>query len=406
MMEKVVKRAAQSQGPPTLPERVMPADHEKALPKGAARPEAQIVQRSFAPPTAAALRRPRVAAAKKRLTGLSLGGAVFLGAACVTFMLFYFRDGGSMRSTGMFQSQVDSSPATGFEMRAEPQGDTLVLSWKRDNPVLQSATDGVLKIDDGPLHREIPLDRGKIDAGLIPYKPASSLVVFRLELHEKEGTRVAESLEFINAPTSAATSASTPQPNVAEPHKPSSAETVAHQKRPKEIAVAKTRSQTRPRRPSPKLSQTARPARRAPDHTIGAIQSAPSVPVESTRPAPSSLVAQQMLPKPPPGPAAVAQAAQASGYVPARPLKWAAPDMKSLGVPAISAPADIAIKLRIDESGRVVAAHALLDRSTPNETLTAAVTARVRQWIFEPAKMHGKNVPSEDTVVIHLDPKR
>jgi hypothetical protein len=95
-----------------------------------------------------------------------------------------------------------------------------------------------------------------------------------------------------------------------------------------------------------------------------------------------------------------------STYVPARPIKWAAPDAKSLGISRISAPTDVAVKVRIDESGHVAAAHALLDGSVHDESVLAAVAAAVKQWIFEPAKMQGKNVPSDDTIVIHLDPKR
>ncbi len=97
---------------------------------------------------------------------------------------------------------------------------------------------------------------------------------------------------------------------------------------------------------------------------------------------------------------------QNSAYVPARPLKWAAPDAKSLGVSRIAQAVDIAVKIRIDESGHVTSAHALLDGAVHDPAVMAAATAVVKQWTFEPAKMQGKNVASEDTVVIHVDPKR
>jgi hypothetical protein len=71
----------------------------------------------------------------------------------------------------------------------------------------------------------------------------------------------------------------------------------------------------------------------------------------------------------------------------------------------MSAATDVQIKVRIDDSGHVTAAHALLDGSPHDEALTGAVTAAVKQWIFEPAKMHGKNVPSEETVVIRVGPR-
>lgn len=71
----------------------------------------------------------------------------------------------------------------------------------------------------------------------------------------------------------------------------------------------------------------------------------------------------------------------------------------------VSKPASVRIKIKIDESGRVVSAHALLDGSKPDKAVTAAATAAVKQWLFEPAKKQGKNVPSEETVEIHVGPQ-
>jgi hypothetical protein len=444
MMKRMVGRPRISHEAATLPETVMATDRAEprndlssiALSNEAEISEKQGVQGLLPAGTQPVRLGTEVAEASSRLAVVYLCGAVFLVAACTTFMLSYFRGRRLVGTIASQAAQVASSRSAGLEMRAELQADRILLSWNRDSPVLQSATGGVLKIDDGPRHREIPLDRREIAVGLVSYKPNSSYVIFRLELHKREGTRV-ESLEFADAPASTASVKSKPEPNTPKPRKASSAGIVPHQNGSRKIDIAKAGSEP-VRRTSPKFSEAAQPARHSPDRAIGAGpgQSVPAIPIDNIRVAPSSLLSHQILPKPPPEPpaqmikratarpdtaahepasravarstakAAAAQPTQYLGYVPARPIKWAAPDAKSLGVSGISAPTDIAIKLRIDDSGRVVAAHALLDGSTHDESVTAAVTARVRQWVFEPAKMQGKNVPSDDTVVIHLDPSR
>lgn len=378
------------------------------------------------------------AVAKSRLTLAFLWVAVFLIAADITFMLAYFHDhrsiGGGTQARAVQLPQARSTP---IEMRAEPQGDTILLSWNRNSPALQSATDGVLKIDDGPQHRQMALDHAELATGLILYKPVSSDVVFRLEIREKEGQRAVESVEAVGTPASAASDEPKTEPNAPETGKNSSPLAIPTQHGLTEQNPARAGSQS-VRRLSQKLTSAALPAQRSSERQFDAGQKPPSLPIGSVSGPQPFVFSQETLPKPPSEPSARAvqgtdraaapppdtaaspikplpvvresisrNAAQSmSAYVPARPIKWAAPDAKSLGVSRISAPTDVAVKVRIDESGRVAAAHALLDGSEHDESVRAAVAAAVKQWIFEPAKMQGKNVPSEDTIVIHLDPKR
>jgi len=94
--------------------------------------------------------------------------------------------------------------------------------------------------------------------------------------------------------------------------------------------------------------------------------------------------------------------AQLAAYVPPRPIKWVKPDVTGLLAIKRFGSADINVKVRIDATGRVVAAHALLDGATHDERLMNAAEAAVRQWVFEPARARGVNVPSEDIVVIRV----
>jgi hypothetical protein len=370
---------------------------------------------------------------ENRLKAAWLFAAVFLTAASATFAVAYLRarQSTAIASVPHIIQEVPVRSAR-LGMRAQAQGDDLLISWNGNSPALRSATDGLLQIDDGPEHREIALDRGGITSASMIYRPISGDVVFRLELRGTDGVRAAESLEVVGTPTRTADFKAQRQPNP-----PSAGNILSEQgavaERPRSKAQGSTElhradagSET-VRRASPTLGRTEVPAVRPSSQQMAAMQKPPSLSMSSvSAPQPSSLSGQE-LPKPPPEPssavresvsrkgtntaaAAGSTASQPSsvqnmGYVPPRPIKWSAPSAKSLGVSRISAPTDFEIKVRIDESGRVVAAHALLDRTRHDETVTAAVTAAVKQWIFEPAKMQGKSVASEQTVVIRVDPR-
>jgi TonB family protein len=62
------------------------------------------------------------------------------------------------------------------------------------------------------------------------------------------------------------------------------------------------------------------------------------------------------------------------------------------------------VQVRIDDAGRVAEAH-VLNGSNENQLLTNAALAAAKEWIFEPAKMNGKNVPSGHAIEFHFRPQ-
>ncbi len=122
---------------------------------------------------------------------------------------------------------------------------------------------------------------------------------------------------------------------------------------------------------------------------------APPVPSPKTNPQSNVNVASATPAKP----------AMLPAYVPPRPIKWVEPDQRLLGGSNPAVPIDIRVKVKIDETGHVTAAHALIDGGKRNKKLMAAAAAAVRQWVFDPAKSHGVNVATEETIVIHLGPE-
>jgi TonB family protein len=61
------------------------------------------------------------------------------------------------------------------------------------------------------------------------------------------------------------------------------------------------------------------------------------------------------------------------------------------------------VQVRIDETGRVMAAQ-VKNGTRDNRVLRDATLAAAKQWVFEPAKSEGKNIPSDHTIEFRLHP--
>lgn len=346
-----------------------------------------------------------------------LSPAVFLLAALATFLLLFSRTGLVTASTPQAGPLFDPRSAS-LGMRVETDGPGLLLSWNRHSPAVQAASSAVLSIQDGPQHRNITLDHDHVVSGSVFYRPASDDISFRLDLREARGPDVAQILRVLDSsarkPASGA-GAAPPDTNVAPAtarnvppaagtqaekrvHEPLSKPTAGTQKAAEPVQLASAKSPI----PAPPLAE---PSPSAADPVTTLMQSA-ETPLRPAPPAADPLkpplanppAAVQSTPN---AAAAAAKQAPVPGYVPPRPLRWVQPD----GASRVSEPLDIKVKIRIDETGHVTAAHALIEGPRRDRKLMAAAVAAVRQWTFEPAKAHGTNIPCEETIVIHLGPE-
>jgi TonB family protein len=66
---------------------------------------------------------------------------------------------------------------------------------------------------------------------------------------------------------------------------------------------------------------------------------------------------------------------------------------------------DIEVEVRIDDGGHVAEAHVVNNVSNESKLLTNAALAAAKEWIFEPAKVNGKNVPSDHAIEFHFRPQ-
>lgn len=344
-----------------------------------------------------------------------LSPAVFVLAAGATFLTFYLRTGAVAASTPRLSPLLDPRGAS-LDLRVETQGLGLRLSWNRYSPAIQTATSGVLEIDDGGQRREIPLDVNQIVNGSVVYRPASDDVSFRLNLHGSSGKDVAQVLRVLDA-----------SPKPIAPQTASSADAVKTGSR----EITTDRQRTRPhadaeaapnspngqnhvpqnfsQKPAasaasaPAIGTTASPSTEPLFDVAAALQKPaeiqpPAVSVPKPVPAPAT-TPQSNVEAIPPSPSLAKKPEPVAAYIPPRPLKWVQPNANP------AEPVDIRVKVKIDDTGRVTAAHALIDGGKRDKKLMAAAAAAVKQWIFEPAKSYGANVASEETIVVHVGPE-
>lgn len=89
-------------------------------------------------------------------------------------------------------------------------------------------------------------------------------------------------------------------------------------------------------------------------------------------------------------------------YVPARPLKQVMPDTSVFGYSPVRKSSDVEVEVRIDDGGRVAAAHIVQNGSNDNQLLANAALAAAKEWLFEPAQVRGKKVASDHAIKFHF----
>jgi Gram-negative bacterial TonB protein C-terminal len=75
------------------------------------------------------------------------------------------------------------------------------------------------------------------------------------------------------------------------------------------------------------------------------------------------------------------------------------PDTKVYGLSVIRAPVEIEVQVKISQNGTVIDAFVPTSRDSGSRSpLAFPAIAAAKQWIFEPARMHGKNIPSDFSI--------
>ena len=393
---------------------------------------------------------PAVVAPPKRSGVPWFSSAIlFAVAAGGTFAVLVLH-GVPSSSSGSFWRAI--LPDTGLNLRIEGQGDRVMLSWNRRNSVVHSATGGLLHIDDGTQHRDVRLDAAQIENGAVLYRPNSDDVSFRLQVQGQDGRTVAENLRILDSsrtsqpldlsassqtagtPT-AITAAPVQAPHVWQPVVASSTVTVPQPPEPT-LEPPKSATQSAQKFDLSRLNAPAIPPPTSPvtgnsDTTTRG--SAPAVastetgptPVQTDRrseqlaPAtsPQSALPEQLPPSAEPAGQIPATPFSASAkptlpatnaptfaqrYTPPRPIKQALPNISQLPASIIASTPEIDVIVTVNSSGRVTQARVQPHGRKPARAMVAAAVDAAKDWFFEPAKLDGKAVASEHTIVFQF----
>lgn len=91
-------------------------------------------------------------------------------------------------------------------------------------------------------------------------------------------------------------------------------------------------------------------------------------------------------------------------YVPARADRQVLPDLSDTDSEMVDAPPEVDVQVHLDPNGRVRDAHVLTGKVSP--PLARAVTEAAEKWTFFPAKLGGKPVESEHTIIFQFQPDK
>jgi len=272
-----------------------------------------------------------------------------------------------------------ASDSAALALRVERKDSDLRVSWNRKATALIQAKEAALSIRDGDAQQqELRLTLEQLRYGSVLYTPANASVQFRLEVTGPDDTKTSESVLALTAPKA---------PIIAI-GKPETAPRPTPKNEPAGDSV-RDRKELTPRGGKPNVVEPASvalvhpPAK--PPEASGQKQAA----VRDPLPAPTAQKPSVAAPAP------SAQRSPAPSYVAARPIHQTQPILP-LGVRRLIASAvEVDVRVRIDETGRVVKAEPMPSNKPVSSSLVGAARDAALLWRFEPAHSGNQTVPSD-----------
>jgi hypothetical protein len=273
-----------------------------------------------------------------------------------------------------------ASDAPALALRVERKDNDLRVSWNRKATAVIQAKDAALSIRDGDAQQqELRLTLEQLRNGSVLYTPANASVQFRLEVTAPGNTRTSESVLALTAPKAPVTAMAKPATgrHPAPANQPAG-DSVQNRKRftspgaerdfgePVRVVMVDPPAQ------SPEASAQDQAAVRGP--LLAPALQKPGVAASSTKQAPASA---------------------APPYVAARPIRQTQPVLPAGVRRLIAALVEVDVKVRIDETGRVVKAEPLPNKVPVSSSLVAAARTAAILWRFEPARSGNEPVPSD-----------
>ena len=82
------------------------------------------------------------------------------------------------------------------------------------------------------------------------------------------------------------------------------------------------------------------------------------------------------------------------------------PNTTMLAPGALAMAGRVEVIVKVDEKGHVTNARIANEAKRANPSLVSAAIFAAKQWVFEPAALNGKPVPSEHSIVFQFQPSR
>ncbi len=286
---------------------------------------------------------------------------------------------------------VPAPPArqSSLDLRAERQNGDLKLTWNRQSPEILNSISGILSIEDGTAKRELTLDPGQVRWGSILYAPVSDQVQVQLRIFGLQG-ETSESVIVILPKNGA------PQVHTMA-HNPISAE-------PPPAAAPALKPFIPPAEPTALSPAPGAAIAEPPSLAAAPVRQVTGLlPIPTPAPPPLPSPRERSAAAPAVSPTTVRQQAQSPSR-PAAPQQpvYTPPSIVRRVLPAFPAtlrnigmrPKIVAVKVSIDENGKVVKAEALPSKDWAPELLLVTVNA-ARLWRFNPARSGATAIPSE-----------
>lgn len=283
----------------------------------------------------------------------------------------------------------------------------LELGWDPDAPEIRNAQAARLIIIDGSLHKELNLGSAQLHLGRLIYFPYGTDVQFRLQVFVGDKRSVTEfvrvivpgvkqfSVDWLSKRRMSATESPAHRPQV------SPEGTVTFVPSGPEDGNLQRQLKSHDFWPPPHEGAYVIPP---PDIRVkGGSNLPPAVALTALSKRPVAPAAAPVQPSAPQS--TELQNALIPAFVPPHPVRQVMPDIRPLGLADISAPTEIAITVKIDESGTVYDASPVGNIEGLNRLLINAAVIAAKQWKFTPGTIRGKPAATEHTIIFEFRPR-
>ena len=97
-------------------------------------------------------------------------------------------------------SVIAPVPSRPLQLRAALNGQQLEVSWDHNSNAIRQAEKGTVRISEGEITESVPFEASQLQDGILVYRPRTNDVSVRMEVSERDGSQVSESVRAVTTP--------------------------------------------------------------------------------------------------------------------------------------------------------------------------------------------------------------